>query len=223
MNWLFLLCLTAGAALAVGQYFIYQIAPVEEVMGLSQKIFYYHLPLAWCALLSFLTVFVAGVGYLFKRKWFWDHLAGAAAEVGVLMGGLALITGSIWARHAWGVWWTWDPRLTTTLIMWYIYAGYLVLRSLSMSKERKALVSAVVGVVAFLDVPLVFYSAKIWGSYMHPPDIARSPGGLEPDMWTTLLVCFGGWALAWAALTALRFGQIKARFTIDGLATFDDA
>jgi len=98
---------------------------------------------------------------------------------------LALVSGSIWGRAAWNVWWTWDPRLTTTLIMWFVYAGYLVLRGAGMAGERRAMVCAVLGVVAFLDVPLVFYSARIWRS-VHPAVLASQGGGMEPEMWHTV-------------------------------------
>ena len=104
-------------ALAVGQWFIWVYAPLEETMGVVQKIFYIHMPLAWWSFVSFFVVFAASVRHLMKRDAASDILAGAAAEIGVLMSGLALISGSIWGRAAWNVWWTWDPRLTTTLIM----------------------------------------------------------------------------------------------------------
>ena len=214
--------LLSGVALCVGHYFIWSYAPLEQTMGEVQKIFYVHLPLAWWALFSFLLNFIASSVYLFKHDKRWDTLAGSAAEVGVVFSGLALITGSIWARHSWGVWWTWDPRLMTTLIMWYIYAGYLVVRALGMHPERKAVVCAVIGVVAFLDVPLVFYSSKIWGSYMHPPDIVRTSGGLDPQMRTTLFVNLAAWTFIWLCLLVLRTRQMAAAARLDGLATYDE-
>ena len=165
-----LLALLGGLAFACCQWLIYVYAPEEATLGLIQKIFYIHLPLAWWALISFFTVFLASIAYLLRRAPGADRLCAAAAEVGVLLSGLALVTGMLWARKSWGVWWTWDPRLTTTLIMWFVYAGYLVLRGLDLPPQRKSLVCAVVGVVAFLDVPLVFISARIWRS----PQIGRA-------------------------------------------------
>lgn len=200
-------------ALIVGQWFIWSYAPMEETMGVVQKIFYIHMPLAWWSLMSFFVVFLASIRHLLKRDQGSDILAGAAAEIGVLMSGLALISGSIWGRAAWGVWWTWDPRLTTTLIMWFVYAGYLVLRgSGGMGGERRALVSAVLGVVAFLDVPLVFYSARIWRS-VHPAVLASKGGGLEPEMWTTVLVNMAAFGLLWLTLllSRRRLGLDEAR------------
>ena len=191
------------AALAVGQWFIWAYAPLEETMGVVQKIFYIHMPLAWWALISFFVVFLASVRHLIKRDAASDILAGAAAELGVLMSGLALISGSIWGRAAWNVWWTWDPRLTTTLIMWFVYAGYLVLRGSGMGEERRGLVCAVLGVVAFLDVPLVFYSARIWRS-VHPAVLASKGGGMEPEMWHAVLVNLVAFGLVWLVLLTLR-------------------
>ncbi|MBL3581212.1 cytochrome c biogenesis protein CcsA [Oleidesulfovibrio alaskensis] len=211
----------AGLALAVSQYFIFVYAPEEQTMGIVQKIFYIHLPLAWWALISFLAVFVASAMYLNKRTWFWDNLAGAAAEIGVLFSGLALVTGSVWGRHSWGVWWTWDPRLTTTLVMWFVYAGYLMLRSMGLARERRAVVCAVLGIVAFIDVPLVFFSARLWRS-IHPSVFASRGGGLEPEMLTTAVVCVLCFGFLWYALTAIRTRQLADTDRLDSLATTDD-
>jgi heme exporter protein C len=198
------LAILSAAALAVGQWFIWSYAPMEETMGVVQKIFYIHMPLAWWSLVSFFVVFAASIRHLLKRDVGSDILAGAAAEIGVLMSGLALASGSIWGRAAWNVWWTWDPRLTTTLVMWFVYAGYLVLRGADMGGERRATVSAVLGVVAFLDEPLVFYSARIWRS-VHPAVLASKGGGLEPEMWHAVLANLLAFGLVWLTLLAARY------------------
>lgn len=217
-NILLPLTLIAGVALAVCQYLIYDYAPTEATMGLMQKIFYTHLPLAWWSFVSFFVVFVASIAYLRTRNRRWDCLAASAAEIGVLFSGLALITGSIWGRHSWGVWWTWDPRLTTTLVMWFVYAGYLVLRSMNMPRDRQANVAAVVGIVAFVDVPLVFFSARLWRS-IHPAVFASKGGGLEPEMKITAIVCVLLFGLVWAALTAIRYNQARQTDRLDTLAS----
>lgn len=207
-----ILAILSVLALAVGQWFIWSYAPLEETMGVVQKIFYIHMPLAWWGLFSFFVVFLASVRHLLKRDAASDILAGAAAELGVLLSGLALISGSIWGRAAWNVWWTWDPRLTTTLIMWFVYAGYLVLRGSfggGMGGERRAMVSAVLGVVAFLDVPLVFYSARIWRS-VHPAVLASKGGGLEPEMWHTVLANIVAFGFLWLALLLARYALGRA-------------
>ena len=214
------LALAALVALAVGQWFIWAYAPIEETMGLVQKVFYIHMPLAWWSLVSFFVVFVASIRHILTRSHGSDILAGAAAELGVLLSGLALITGSVWGRAAWNVWWTWDPRLTTTLIMWFVYAGYLVLRGSSagggMGGERRAMVCAVLGVVAFLDVPLVFYSARIWRS-VHPAVLASQGGGLEPEMWHTVLVNLAAFGILWLTLLLLRYRLGRAEESAQAL------
>lgn len=201
--------LTVLAALAMllmtaGQYAIWWYAPEEATMGLVQKIFYFHLPLAWWSFAAFFGVCVASVMVLWTGKENWDVLAGVLAEVGVLFSGLALVTGSIWGRAAWNTWWTWDPRLSTTLVMWFVYAGYLVLRAADVGGVKGARVRAVLGIVAFLDVPLVFLSARLWRS-IHPAVLAAKGGGLEPEMWTTVWVNVVAWGALFAALVLARY------------------
>ncbi len=212
-----ILALLGGIAFAACQWLVFAYAPEEVTLGLAQKIFYIHLPMSWWALVSFFVVFGASVAYLWRRNPAADRLAAAAAEVGVLLGGLALVTGMLWARRPWGVGWTWDPRLTTTLIMWFVYAGYLVLRGLDLPPQRRNTVCAVVGVVAFLDVPLVFMSARIWRS-IHPAVFGSKGGGLEPEMRITVMACVACFGLLWAALVWLRKRQLDLRDRLDALA-----
>lgn len=202
-----LLALAGGVALAACQWLIWCYAPVEATLGPMQKIFYTHLPLAWWALLSFFLVFLGSIAVLARRSEAADRLCAAAAEVGLLFCGLSLLTGMIWARKSWGVWWTWDPRLSTTLVMWFVYAAYLLLRGLDMAPERRRAVCAVVGVAAFLDVPLVFVSARIWRS-IHPAVFASRGGGLEPEMKLTAVACVAATGLFWAGLVWLRKRQL---------------
>lgn len=216
-SWPVLCALLGGLLLAACQVLIYRYAPVEQVMGLVQKIFYTHLPLAWWSFISFFLVCISGIAYLKTRNRRWDALAGASAEVGLVFCGLAVISGSIWARHSWGVWWTWDPRLTTALILWFLYAGYMVVRKLDMPRERLASLSAVVGIVAFLDVPLVFLSARMWRS-IHPAVFANKAGGLEPEMKVAAIATVACFGFLWAAFVALRTFQIKQKERLDGLA-----
>lgn len=198
-----LAALAGGLLLAACQYLVFVYAPVEAHMGIVQKIFYIHLPLAWWGLVSFFLVAVAGGLYLRTRNVRYDHLAHAAAEVGLLLCTLALVTGSIWARHSWGVWWTWDPRLTTALILWFLYAGYLMLRHLDLPPARRAALCAVLGIIAFLDVPLVFLSARLWRS-IHPAVFASSEGGLDPAMRVAAISMVAAFGLLWWSLVALR-------------------
>ncbi len=213
-----IIALISGIAMAVCQWFIFVYAPTEAIMGIVQKIFYIHLPLAWWAFMSFFVTFVASIAYLRTKNPKWDAWALAAAEVGVLCSGLAIVTGSIWARHSWGVWWTWDPRLTTALIMWFVYMGYLILRGLEMPAGRNATVRGVVGIIAFIDVPLVFLSARLWRS-IHPAVFASKGGGLDADMKTTVFVCLFSFALIWASLVYIRKNQLQQQASLENLLT----
>lgn len=209
-----ILAFIGGLALSACQWLIYCQAPTEAAMGMIQKIFYLHLPLAWWALFSFFVVFAGSIAYLCKGRQSMDNLCAAAAEVGLLFCGLALITGMIWAKRSWGVWWTWDPRLATTLVMWFIYAAYLVLRGLDIQGGRKSLICAVVGIVAFLDVPLVFFSARIFRS-IHPAVFASKEGGLPPEMRIVILACIAALGFLWAALVLLRKNQLDLGNILD--------
>ncbi len=202
-----ILTILAGASMAlmaVGQYAIWFYAPEETTMGVVQKIFYFHLPLAWWSFAAFFGVCVASVMLLWRGGEHWDVLAGVLAEIGVLFSGLALVTGSIWGRAAWNTWWTWDPRLSTTLVMWFVYAGYLVLRSADVGGGKEARVRAVLGIVAFLDVPLVFLSARLWRS-IHPAVLASKGGGMAPEMWTVVWINFVAWGVLFGALVLARY------------------
>lgn len=165
---------------------IFFVAPVEETMGLPQKIFYLHLPCALSAFVGFLICFVASIQYLRSRDLLYDRVAASAAEVAVVFTTLVLVTGSIWARAAWGVWWTWDVRLVTTAVLWCIYVGYLVLRANVEGRGRRARVSAVVGIVGFADVPLVYMSIRWWQTLHPTPVIFGGEGSGLADWRMTL-------------------------------------
>ena len=200
------ICLTAGPAVAAGQLLAWFYAPEEAVMGLTQKILYCHAPLAWWSLIAFLLAAGAGAMYLRTRRLCWDNLSLAAMESGVVFAGLTLATGMIWARQAWGVWWTGDPRLTTFLVLWFMYAGCLVLRGTGgengAERGRKASSAAVFSLVACVNVPLVFLSARLLRS-AHPVVLGKG-GGLEPEMLVTLLVNLAAFGLVWLGLVLLR-------------------
>ena len=174
-------------------------APIEATMGPVQKIFYLHLPAAMCMFLATFVVFIASIGYIWTRRRLWDNLAHAAALVAVVFCTVVLVTGMIWARSAWGHWWTWSPRLTFSLILWLLYVAYLILRPSIDSPQRRALVCAVYGAVAFLDVPLVYLSVKLL------PDIHPASVALSAPMQQTLLFSF-------VPVTMVCGGLIWARF-----------
>ena len=170
-------CVTMLAAL----YLVFMVVPTEQQMGIVQRIFYFHVSSAWMAFLGFFLVAGASAVYLWNGSRGADRLAEAAAEVGVLFCSLVLVTGPIWARPIWGVWWTWDPRLTMTVILWAIYASYLMLRAFGGEDE------AVIGV---LDIPIIMVSVRLLRG-MHPAVIARNEGGsglVDPWMRIALVV-----------------------------------
>jgi len=182
-----------GAVLMViNVYLVFMVAPTDSVLGNVQRVFYFHVPMAILSFLAFFVVFVASILYLAKRNQKWDRLAHAAAEVGVVFVTLALLTGVIWARPVWGVWWTWEPRLTTTLILWLIYVAYLMIRAYAPNRTQGANYAAVVGIVGFVDVPIVYYSVQWWRS-IHPSAVVgplAETGALEPVMQGILLFSF---------------------------------
>ena len=160
----------------VDMYLIFIWAPTESVMGHVQRIFYIHVPMAWTAFLAFFLVFLASLFYLPVRKapgwtkrWMlwernpmWDAVASSAAEIGLIFTTLVLITGPIWAKPIWGIWWTWDARLTTTLVLWLIYVAYLMLRSYSNNRSQAGVYSAVLGIIGFIDVIIVYRAVDWW-------------------------------------------------------------
>lgn len=173
------LLLIPGVAIALFMAFEY--APRESTMGDVQRIFYFHVPFALGSFLAFGVVLVASVGYLARRSLSFDRAAHAAVEVGFLYCTLVLLTGPVWAKAAWGVWWTWDARLTSTLMLWLIFASYLFLRTYMADDPRLPRFASVLGILGALNVPVVYYSA-LWFNVHHPkPTVLRS-GGLDPEM-----------------------------------------
>lgn len=161
--------------------------PTETSMGIVQRIFYFHVPAAITAYLAFAVAFVGSILYLVKRKLAWDNLAHSSVEIGVLFNTMVLVSGPLWARPSWGTWWPWDPRTTTFLIMWLMYVAYLLLRAYVPDREQCARFSAVLAIVAALNIPLVYYSVQWWRS-IHPVVFGPKGGGIEPRMQTALLL-----------------------------------
>lgn len=203
---------------AISQCLIYFYAPVEQVLGYAQKIFYYHLPVAWWSFVSFFLSAAFGILFLLKKQPRYDIISHAHAEIGFLLATLTLITGSIWGRHSWGVWWTWDPKLTTALVLWFIFAAYLVVRTMPMPREQKGNVSAVIAVIGFLDVPLVFFATRLWRS-IHPAVFHSEGGGLEPEMVHTIIFCVLSFVFLWAWLAVFRINQLKQEHELEKIRT----
>jgi heme exporter protein C len=167
----------AFGAVAAAQVVGLLTSPPDRDMGDLQKIMYVHVPAAWSAFICFFVVFVASLHYLWRRDERSDLLAASAAEVGTVFTGLTLVLGSIWGRPTWGVWWTWDARLTSTAVLLVIFAGYLALRSFTDDAERRARWSAAVGVLGALNVPIVYMSVRWWRT-LH--QIQSSPSTVDP-------------------------------------------
>ncbi len=153
--------------------------PSDAMMGAVQKIMYAHVPAAWNSFIAFFVVFVSSLLFLIRKKIFWDRLAASAAEVGVALTGLTLCLGSIWGRPTWGVWWTWDARLTTTAILFFLYVGYLSFRKFIEDPEKRAKLAAPLGVLIFLNVPIVYMSVRWWRT-LH--QVQSSPSTMDPAM-----------------------------------------
>ncbi len=195
-------------------FLIFKIAPTEKVMGDVQRIFYLHVSIASGAFLAFTGVFLSSILFLWTKKFSWDTAACTSAEIGVLLSTLVLITGSIWARPVWNVWWTWDPRLLTTLILWFIYVGYFLLRGGIADKFKKAQYSAVIGIIGFIDIPVVRYATKWWKS-IHPL-LTQEGGGLNPVMKKVMLFSIATFVVFTVFLFLFRFrlARIEERLLI---------
>lgn len=181
------------------------VVPPDAEQGDVQRLMYVHVPAAWLAFLSFGVVFAASIAYLRTGQIRWDRMAVASAEIGVLFCSLTLFLGSLWGRPVWGTWWTWDPRLTTTVVLLLIYLGYLSVRRVADSPSRRAHWSAVIGVIGFLDVPIVHMSVVWWRSLHQEATVVR-PGAptMDPSMLATLLLGAVAFSVVYGYLMAVR-------------------
>ena len=204
-----LLSLVAGNA--VGLF----VVPADAAQGQVQRLMYVHVPTAWVAMLAFFVVFVMSVLYLIQRDSRWDHVAVSSAEIGVLFTALTLVLGSLWGKPTWGVWWTWDPRLTTTAIMLVIYVGYLAVRSFARDPDTRGRWSAVVGIVGFVDVPIVYLSVTWWRSLHQPPS---SPRSVAPEFLGVLGLNLLAFTLVYGYLMVRRYRLARRRGELERLA-----
>lgn len=185
---------------------IFLYAPPDATQGEVQRLFYLHLPAAWLAYASFFIIFVSSILYLLRGTARWDRLARSAAELGFIFTTLVLLTGSIWGRPIWGTWWTWDARLTTTLILWFIYLGYFLLRAYISDPERGARYAAVLGIVGFVDIPIIHMSVRWWRTLHPQPIVVRSEGpNMPPEMLATMLVTLVAFGLLYIFLLIIKY------------------
>ncbi len=205
-----LLVAVTAVAMAVALFLVFLVAPREATMGDVQRIFYFHVSASWVGYLALFATLVGSVTYLRRRERRWDILALSSTEIGLVFITEGIITGSIWAKSAWGTWWTWDPRLTTSAVLWLIYASYLILRQGMEGEDRRARLAAVYGIVAFVAVPLNFLAIRWWRT-IHPLVLDRSGFHLAPTMLMILVFCVATFTLLYFTLLSyrLRLGKMS--------------
>lgn len=209
------LAVAAWVAVAASLYSIFFVArEADDAMGGDlQRIFYVHVSSAWIAYLCFGLVFAGSIAYLRSGARAWDLLAHSSAEVGVVFCTIVLVTGPIWARPVWGTWWQWDARLTSALVLWLVYVGYLLVRSLAADPARSGRLAAIIGIVGFIDVPIVHFSVRWWRT-LHPsgPTLANpeASSGLGPPEVTTFLLSLVAFTLlaVWLLSLRMRLGRL---------------
>ena len=196
----------AAATLLYALRMVFFYAPTEREMGVVQRIYYVHVPSAWVAFLAFGIVALCSLGYLWLRDARLDAIAVSAAELGMMFTTVVLLTGPLWGKIAWGAWWVWEPRLTLTLLLWFIYLGYFVLRGAAETAERGKRFAAILGVVGAVDIPLIHVSVEWWRS-QHPQAVVLRPEGprADPAIVQTLLVSLLACTLVFFALLLLRY------------------
>jgi len=216
-----LLALTLLSMLAsIWAVFIY--APTELVMGHIQRIFYFHMGSVWVATVAFVTVFISSIAYLKTEKRKWDILAFTSAELGVLFITFTLISGSIWAKPIWGTWWTWDPQLTTTFILWVLYVVYLLLRSTAGTDVKRAKYSAIFAIIAFIDLPLIYISVRVMRG-ISPVVFGGRGGGIAPGMWVALLLSLTAFSFLYVVMLRQRYGLEKMSDEVKALKAREES
>lgn len=200
-------------AMVAALYMAFLQAPREKTMGDLQRIFYFHVPSAVMGILAFAVNFGASVMFLIKKDRRWDNLALSAGEIGVVFMSIVLITGPIWAKPVWFVWWTWSPRLTSSLILWMLYVAYLLIRTYVPDPGRRAMVSAVFGIIAFVDAPIVWFSIRWWRD-IHPSPMLET-GGLSPAMRPAFYVCVAAFLTLFLYVVRRRYFLESARHEVE--------
>ena len=188
------------------------VMPADRLQGEVQRLLYIHVPIAWVAMLSFFVVFLMSLLYIVQRKLEWDLIAMAAVEIGVLCTALTLVLGSIWAKPTWGVWWEWDPRITTTAILLIVYIGYLIVRSMTDDPDQRARWASVIGIVGFVQVPVVYLSVFWWRSLHQPPS---SPRSMATGFGTLMLLSFVAYTVAFTYLMMRRYSLARRELALE--------
>ena len=211
--------IAALALFLVGSFVGLFVVSADGMQGDIQRLMYVHVPAAWLAFLSFFVVFLMSVLYLIQRDLRWDRVAQSSAEIGVVFTVLTLALGSMWGKPTWGVWWTWDPRLTTTAIMLAIYVGYLAIRSFADDPDKRARWAAIVGIIGFANVPIVYLSVIWWRTLHQPPS---SPRSVSPEILWTLMFNLSAFTAIYVYLMMRRIrlakleGELEQRMAYHG-------
>lgn len=217
-RWAGTLAVLAAAAMLWAFWMIFFYAPTEREMGIVQRIFYVHVPSAWVAFLAFGIVAICSLGYLWLRDERLDAIALSAAELGTVFTTNVLITGPLWGKIAWGAWWVWEPRLTLTLLLWFIYIGYFMLRNATENPDKGKRFAAVLGIVGAVDIPLIHLSVQ-WFRSQHPQPVIMRPEGptADPAIVQTLMVSLLAFTLTFFALLLVRYGMERVRERVQAL------
>ena len=215
------LLIASALMMALTLYLVYFWAPTEQNLGVSQRIFYFHVPLGWIGMVSIIVVAIASLMHLFTGRQRWDDLAYSTAELGVIYASLILVTGAIWGKPVWGVWWTWDPKLTTTLVLWFIYVAYLMIRAYGPLGSQGRRFASVIALIGAIDAPII-YMASIWWRTAHPAlnigpaaDEAEAIGSSR--IYITLLVSVIAFTVMYVALLIERYALRKSESDLDEL------
>ena len=207
--------LISGAFLmAFTLYLVYFWVPTEQNLGVSQRIFYFHVPLGWIGMMSIIVVAVASILHLTTGRQKWDDLAYSTAELGIIYATLILVTGAIWGKPVWGVWWTWDPKLTTTLVLWFVYVGYLMVRAYGPAGGQGKRFASVIALIGAIDAPII-YKATDWWRSAHPDN--NIPSDLDGRMLLTLLVSVVTFTVIYIYLLMERYSLRKSESGLDEL------
>jgi heme exporter protein C len=207
----------SGVLMLLTVYMAFLYAPREAVMGDVQRIFYFHVPIAIGSFVAFGVVSMGSLIYLIKKSDQWDALAYSGAEVGMIFVSLMLVTGMLWGKPTWGVWWDWTPQLTTSLILWFIYAGYLMLRAYAPRGPSGKRYAAILGVLGIIDIPVIYMATIFWRD-LHPEKVvgpAAEEGALAPEMLTTFMVAMVAFMAFLAYLIAERYALRRAEDDIE--------
>jgi len=208
----------SAVSMLVSLYMALLWAPTEITLGDSQRIFYIHIPLAWLGMLSVIILAIFSIAYLITRNIKWDNLAYSTAELGFILITLVLVTGMIWSKAEWTVWWTWDPKLTTTVILWFIYLAYIMLRKYGPSDLRGASYGAVLGIIGAIDVPMIYMAANWWSS-AHPElnigPLSDQSSSVNSEMMMTLLVSLIAYTMLYIIILNEKYVVKKGTNLID--------